>query len=69
MALFAGGCAFADVEAVCADRGDASLDGLESLVDKALVQVEAQDRLQMLETIANTRENDSRPPASLTRSR
>src|SRR5439155_22813308 len=28
-----------------------SLDGLESLVDKALVQVEAQDRLQMLETI------------------
>jgi predicted ATPase/class 3 adenylate cyclase len=51
MALFAGGCAFGDVEAVCADAETPSLDGLESLVDKALVQVEAQDRLQMLETI------------------
>jgi len=51
MALFAGGCAFGDVEAVCADAGTPSLDGLESLVDKALVQLEAQDRLQMLETI------------------
>jgi predicted ATPase/class 3 adenylate cyclase len=51
MALFAGGCAFGDVEAVCADAATPSLDGLESLVDKALVQVEAQNRLQMLETI------------------
>ena len=51
MALFAGGCAFGDVEAVCADAETPSLDGLESLVDKALVQVDAQDRLQMLETI------------------
>jgi len=51
MALFAGGCTFGDVEAVCADAATPSLDGLESLVDKALVQVDAHDRLQMLETI------------------
>jgi predicted ATPase len=51
MAVFAGGCTFGDAEAVCADAETPSLDGLESLVDKALVQVDAQDRLQMLETI------------------
>jgi predicted ATPase/class 3 adenylate cyclase len=51
LALFAGGCTFGDVDAVCADAETPSLNGLESLVDKALVQVEAQDRLQMLETI------------------
>jgi predicted ATPase/class 3 adenylate cyclase len=51
MALFAGGCTFGDVEAVCADAETPPLDGLESLVDKALVQVDAQNRLQMLETI------------------
>jgi predicted ATPase/class 3 adenylate cyclase len=51
MAVFAGGCTFGDVEAVCADAATPSLDGLESLVDKALVQVDAHDRLQMLETI------------------
>ena len=39
------------VDAVCADAKTPSLDGLESLVDKALVQVDAQDRLQLLETI------------------
>jgi predicted ATPase/class 3 adenylate cyclase len=47
MAVFAGGCTFADVEAVC----ESGLDELESLVDKALVQIEG-DRLQMLQVIA-----------------
>jgi predicted ATPase/class 3 adenylate cyclase len=52
MAVFAGGCTFADVEAVCTDPGENVLDELESLVDKALVQTEGQgDRLQMLQTI------------------
>jgi predicted ATPase len=52
MAVFAGGCTFADLEAVCADPGETSLDELESLVDKALVQTEGQsDRLRMLQTI------------------
>ena len=52
MAVFAGGCTFADVEAVCADPGENVLDELESLVDKALVQAEGQgDRLRMLQTI------------------
>lgn len=52
MAVFAGGCTLADVEAVCADPGGTCLDQLESLVDKALVHVDAQgDRLRLLETI------------------
>jgi predicted ATPase len=52
MAVFAGGCTFADVEAVCADPDEAVLDDLESLVDKALVQTDGQgDRLRMLQTI------------------
>ena len=52
MAVFAGGCTLADVEAVCADPGSACLDELESLVDKALVQADGQsDRLRMLQTI------------------
>src|SRR5581483_949559 len=52
MALFVGGCTLADVEAVCADPGGSCLDELESLVDKALVQLDAQgDRLRLLETI------------------
>ena len=52
MAVFAGGCTFADVEAVCADPGETILDELESLVDKALVQADGQgDRLRMLQTI------------------
>jgi tetratricopeptide (TPR) repeat protein len=52
MAVFAGGCTFADVEAVCGDAGETVLDGLESLVDKALVQTDGQgDRLRMLQTI------------------
>ncbi len=38
LAVFAGGCTLADVEAVCADPGTSCLDELESLVDKALVQ-------------------------------
>ena len=52
MAVFAGGCTFADVEAVCADPGEPILDELESLVDKALVQADGHgDRLWMLQTI------------------
>jgi predicted ATPase len=51
-AVFAGGCTLADLEAVCADGGETMLDELESLVDKALVQVDGQgDRFRMLETI------------------
>jgi predicted ATPase len=53
MAVFAGGCTLADVEAVCADPGATCLDELESLVDKALVQVDGRSgRLRMLQTIA-----------------
>ena len=52
LAVFAGGCTFEDVEAVCADPGTSCLDELESLVDKALVQFDgAGGRLRMLETI------------------
>ena len=52
MAVFAGGCTLEDVEAVCADPGESVLDELESLVDKALVQMDGQgDRLRMLQTI------------------
>ena len=60
MAVFAGGCTFADVEAVCAGAGEL-LDELESLVDKALVQMDAQaDRLRMLQTIARVRPRAAR---------
>jgi tetratricopeptide (TPR) repeat protein len=53
LAVFAGGCALADLEAVGADPGDSCLDELESLVDKALVQVDGQgERFRMLQTIA-----------------
>jgi predicted ATPase/class 3 adenylate cyclase len=52
MAVFAGGCTLADLEAVCADPGDTCLDNLDSLVEKALVQGDGQDgRLRMLQTI------------------
>ena len=52
MAVFAGGCTVADIEAVCADPAENVLDELESLVDKALVQTDGQgDRLRMLQTI------------------
>ncbi len=52
LAVFAGGCTFADVEAVCADAGENILDELESLVDKALVQTDGKgERLRMLQTI------------------
>jgi len=52
LAVFAGGCAVADVESVCADAGESCLDELESLVDKALLQVDGHgDRLGMLQTI------------------
>lgn len=52
LAVFAGGCTVADIEAVCADPRESSLDQLESLLDKALLQVDGQDdRLRMLQTI------------------
>ena len=52
LAVFAGGCTFADVEAVCADPGENILDELESLVDKALVQADGTgERLRTLQTI------------------
>jgi predicted ATPase/class 3 adenylate cyclase len=52
LAVFAGGCTLADLEAVCADLGESVLDELESLVDKALVQADGQsERLRMLQTI------------------
>ena len=52
MAVFVGGCTIDDVEAVCADPDESTLDELESLVDKALVQVDAQTgRLRLLQTI------------------
>ena len=63
MAVFAGGCAFVDAEAVCGDTGEVIVDELESLVDKALVQMDGQDdRLRMLQTIgeyANDRLEDA----------
>lgn len=52
MAVFMGGSTLADLEAVCADPGESALDELESLVDKALVQVDGQgNRFSMLQTI------------------
>jgi predicted ATPase len=51
MAVFTGGCALTDVESVCADPGEACLDELESLVDKALVQVVQGGRFRLLQTI------------------
>lgn len=52
MAVFVGGCTLADVEAVCGESDETSFEELESLVDKALVQVDGQgDRLRMLQTI------------------
>ncbi len=52
LAVFAGGCTFEDVEAVCADPGENTLDELESLVDKALMQADGTgERLRMLQTI------------------
>jgi predicted ATPase/class 3 adenylate cyclase len=49
LAVFAGGCTLDDLEAVC---GESCLDEVESLVDKALVQVDG-DRLRMLQTIGD----------------
>jgi len=52
MAAFVGGCTLEDVEAVCAEADESAIDSVESLVDKALVQVDGQtDRLRMLQTI------------------
>jgi len=52
LAVFAGGCTLADLEAVCAEPGETILDELESLLDKALVQTDGQGgRLRILQTI------------------
>lgn len=52
LAVFAGGFTVDDVEAVCAEPGESSLDELESLLDKALVQIDGHGgRLNMLQTI------------------
>ena len=52
MAAFVGGCAIDDVEDICAEPGESAMDELESLVDKALVQVDGQSgRIRMLQTI------------------
>ena len=52
MAVFPGGGTVGDLEAVCADPEQSVLDDVESLVDKALVQIDGQDeRLRMLQTI------------------
>ena len=48
LAVFAGGCALADAEAVA---GEGTLDEFETLIDAALVQ--ANGRLRMLQTIAD----------------
>jgi len=69
MAVFVGGCTLADVEAVCSEPGEASFEELESLVDKALVQVDGRgDRLRMLQTIgeyARERLEDSREAGAI----
>lgn len=54
MAVFVGGCTVDDFEAVCGEGGESALDGIESLVDKALVQVDGHTgRLRMLQTIGD----------------
>ena len=69
LAVFAGGCAVPDVDAVCADSGESCLDHLESLVDKALVQTDGQnDRLSMLQTIGGFARGSSGPPTKRARS-
>ena len=52
MAVFSGGCTFADLEAVCSDPDGSFLDDLASLVDNALVRSDPSQRLGMLQTIA-----------------
>src|ERR1019366_1411876 len=47
------GCSFTDLEAVVVDSGASVLDELQSLVDHALVQVDAEgDWFSMLQTVA-----------------
>ena len=66
MAVFAGGCTLADVEAVCAEPGETVLDELESLVDKALVQIGRPGRPapDAADDRRVRRASGSRPPAS-----
>ncbi len=53
-AVFAGGFTLADLEAVCTEQGEALLDGVESLVDKALVLADDSGaRLRMLQTVGD----------------
>ena len=52
MAVFTGGSSLEDVEAVSGEDAESVLDDVESLVDKALVQVDPRsDRLRLLQTI------------------
>jgi predicted ATPase/class 3 adenylate cyclase len=51
MAVFIGGSTLADVETVCSEPRENCLDELESLVEKALVQVDQSERFRMLQTI------------------
>lgn len=51
MSVFSGGCTLEQLESVCTDQ-DSCLDLLESLVDKALVQVSETGRFTMLRTIS-----------------
>ena len=52
LSTFVGGCSVEDAEAVCAEPGGSCLDQLESLVDKALVQVDGSGgRLRLLQTV------------------
>jgi predicted ATPase/class 3 adenylate cyclase/tetratricopeptide (TPR) repeat protein len=52
MSVFSAGCSLDAIEAVCSENSESVLDGLESLVDKALVQTAGPaDRFQMLQTI------------------
>jgi predicted ATPase len=53
MSVFSGGCTITDLEAVASESGTSLLNDLQSLVDHALVQVNATvDRYTMLQTVS-----------------